>query len=384
MFGSTALEVAIGVVFVFLSLSLVCTAANELIASLMTWRAKNLADGIRNLLQYKNNDELLQGRGLYNHPLIQSLYRDKKTLPSYIPSRTFALALMDIVVPAGSPDRDSLKGIRAAVEKAAAKKLIGEQVAGTLRILIDEARSSKEAATGIQKAETDLSRVQENVETWFNDSMERVAGWYKRKTQTLTFALALVFTVALNVDSIMITKRLSSDTTLRAAVVATAEKSAQQPAAIVVTQPASVGGAQSAGQENIEARTSAAYQALLKNQAGLQSLGLPLGWGDANNWPAGSGSSAYCWNWIAKVFGLLLTAGAASLGAPFWFDMLNKVVSIRSAGKAPEEKQKSPKEVPTPTEAGQTPREARESRDVLSELRGTPSESPEGLKSKPL
>jgi hypothetical protein len=204
MFGSTALEVAIGVVFVFLSLSLVCTAANELIASLMTWRAKNLADGIRNLLQYKNNDELLQGRGLYNHPLIQSLYRDKKTLPSYIPSRTFALALMDIVVPAGSPDRDSLKGIRAAVEKATAEKLIGEQVGGTLRILIDEARSSKEAATGIQKAETDLSRVQENVETWFNDSMERVAGWYKRKTQTLTFALALVFTVALNVDSIMI------------------------------------------------------------------------------------------------------------------------------------------------------------------------------------
>ena len=90
------------------------------------------------------------------------------------------------------------------MEKATAEKLIGEQVGGTLRILIDEARSSKEAATGIQKAETDLSRVQENVETWFNDSMERVAGWYKRKTQTLTFALALVFTVALNVDSIMI------------------------------------------------------------------------------------------------------------------------------------------------------------------------------------
>jgi len=112
--------------------------------------------------------------------------------------------------------------------------------------------------------------------------------------------------------------------------------------------------------------------------------GCRSGGGDENNWPAGSGSSAYYWNWIAKVFGLLLTAGAASLGAPFWFDMLNKVVSIRSAGKAPEEKQKSPKEVPTPTEAGQTPREARESRDVLSELRGTPSESPEGLKSKPL
>jgi len=104
VFGSTALEVAIGVVFVYLSLSLVCTAANELIASLMTWRARNLATGIRNLLNYQNNAELL--KGIYNHALIQSLYRNSKKLPSYIPSRTFALALLDMVVPAGSAARE--------------------------------------------------------------------------------------------------------------------------------------------------------------------------------------------------------------------------------------------------------------------------------------
>src|SRR4051812_11895052 len=79
MFGSTALEVAIGVVFVYLSLSLVCTAAQELIAAVMTWRATNLAHGIRNLLKYADNNELL--KGFYNHPLIQSLYRDGKRLP---------------------------------------------------------------------------------------------------------------------------------------------------------------------------------------------------------------------------------------------------------------------------------------------------------------
>jgi hypothetical protein len=383
VFGSTALEVAIGVIFVYLSLSLVCTAANELIASLTTWRARNLADGIRNLLNYKSNDELL--KGLYNHSLIQSLYRDEKKLPSYIPSRTFALALMDIIVPSGSSDRDSLDGIRQAVRKAVEGNVIDKQVRDTLLVFIDEAdRSFKEAVTDLQKAETAMSRVQENVERWFNDSMERVAGWYKRKTQALTFALALTFTVALNVDSIMITKRLSADTTLRSAVVATAEKSAQQPVAVVVTPPSSL-GAMPAGQEIAEDRTSAAFQALLKNQTALQSLGLPLGWGDRKNWPEGTGWPVF-WDWVAKAFGLLLTAGAASLGAPFWFDMLNKIVSIRSSGKAPEEKQKSPKEVPTPTEAGQTPREARESRDVLSEFKGTLSElkeSLESLKSKP-
>ena len=101
-------------------------------------------------------------------------------------------------------------------------------------------------------------------------------------------------------------------------------------------------GAPVAGQEGVEARTSAAYQALVKNQTALQSLGLPLGWGDRQNWPRGEGWP-HAWDWLSKVMGLLLTAGAASLGAPFWFDMLNKIVSVRSAGKAPEEKQKSPK-----------------------------------------
>lgn len=367
MFGSSTLDVAIGVVFVYLALSLVCTAANELLASLWKWRAKNLAEGLRNLLNCENQDQLMTL--FYKHPLIETLYRDAKRLPSYLPSRTFAFALMDIVAPVGTADRSTINGIRTAVT---ATNKVNQQVKDSLLVLIDHADNAmKEAVTATQRAETALSKVQENVETWFNDSMERVGGWYKRKTQVLTFVLALIFTIALNVDSILITKRLSSDPTLRAAVVATAEKSAQQPAAIVVTQPANPARA-AADQESVEARTGAAYKALLDKQDALQSLGVPLGWGDRKNWPGSDGRSGMplFWDWLSKVFGLLLTAGAASLGAPFWFDMLNKIVTIRSAGKAPEEKQKSPKEVPTPTEAGQTPKEARESKDAFSEVHG--------------
>src|SRR5262249_36927433 len=201
------------------------------------WRGRNLATGIRNLLNYRDNEELF--RGIYSHALFQSLYRDRSKLPSYIPPRTFALALLDSVVPAGSAARNSLDGMRGAVREAAAQKVIDKQVSDTLLVLIDDAENAiKETVTDVGKARTAFSLVQERVETWFNDSMERVAGWYKRKTQALTFALALVFTFALNVDSIMITKRLSSDTTLRAAVIGAAEKSAQPPSAVVVA-PAS-------------------------------------------------------------------------------------------------------------------------------------------------
>jgi hypothetical protein len=261
---------------------------------------------------------------------------------------------MDIIIPSGSPDRDSFEGIRKAVQGT---NKVSVQVRDTLLVLIDQAENKlKEAVTDIQKAQTALSSVQEHIEIWFNDSMERVSGWYKRKSQAAIFALALAFTVALNVDTIAITKKLSTDPALRSSLTAMAEKAAQQPATVVT-------GAQPATEQSPEARTQAAFQALVERNNILQGLGIPIGWTDAANVPSTAGT------WFMKIFGLLLTAGAASLGAPFWFDMLNKIVAIRASGKAPEEKQKSPKEVPTPTEAGQTPREAREARDMVAEIK---------------
>ena len=59
-----------------------------------------------------------------------------------------------------------------------------------------------------------------------------------------------------------------------------------------------------------------------------------------------------------QLAGWLLTALAASLGAPFWFEVLNKFIAIRSAGKTPEEQPKPPKDVPVPIEPGQSSREA--------------------------
>lgn len=63
-------------------------------------------------------------------------------------------------------------------------------------------------------------------------------------------------------------------------------------------------------------------------------------------------------NVLAMIFGWLITSAAASLGAPFWFDTLKRVISVRSSGKAPEERPLSPKEVPQPREPGQRPKEA--------------------------
>ncbi|TLD40497.1 MAG: hypothetical protein JETT_3221 [Candidatus Jettenia ecosi] len=76
-----------------------------------------------------------------------------------------------------------------------------------------------------------------------------------------------------------------------------------------------------------KANTSAAFKEFKKEIAELQQLGIPLGWNIPGSKPAG-------WGWLTKIFGLLLTAGVASLGAPFWFDILNKFVSVDNTGEA--------------------------------------------------
>ena len=135
MFGSEILDVAIGVMFVFLLVSLIASAVREGIEAWMKSRATHLEQGIRELLHDPRATGL--ARSLYEHPMVSVLYhgtyepidtitwwttaltRNKK-LPSYIPSRNFALALMDMVVrgpvvDAGSSHADSLNWAAALV-----------------------------------------------------------------------------------------------------------------------------------------------------------------------------------------------------------------------------------------------------------------------------
>ncbi len=81
---------------------------------------------------------------------------------------------------------------------------------------------------------------------------------------------------------------------------------------------------------------------LIKNEIGSVRSPLGLGWDDPPTAPNGGelSSGAKAW-WVAKkIPGWLITALAISLGSPFWFDLLNRLINLRNAGKRPENKQK--------------------------------------------
>jgi hypothetical protein len=197
-------------------------------------------------------------------------------------------------------------------------------------------------------AKHDVEKLKENIEVWFNNGMDRVGGWYKRRSQLVIGILALVLTVAMNVDAILIFRHLQTFPAARDALVAQAEEFAKQP---LPSKPAE--------------------DDLLKQfdtvQARLMDMRIPVGWVEKGT-PAedrngqvlpGKEWAAESWQRLRQHgLGWLLTTLAATLGAPFWFDMLNRVISIRAAGKPPEEEPKPPKTVSVPVEPGQSQQEA--------------------------
>ena len=305
MLNSTTLEVAIGMAFVYLILSLFCTAINEAIAGILGSRAKNLEKGIKSLFTdgFKASGVTL-AQSIYDHGLVQSLYRSTETeqpwyskvgsnLPSYIPARVFSSALSDVLF-GGNAD-------------TAAPAALSSMLAKVQEL--PDSKGKQAILTLVSQAGGDITRTRQAFETWYNDGMERVAGWYKRKTQIVLFVIGLGIAISLNVDSIMIGRNLWANPALRSYAVAAAEKYA-------------------AANSDKDAKPSADAQHALDV---LQSLALPIGWNQVK-------SATSFWDVCFMITGWFLTAIAMTLGAPFWFDTLNRFMVIRSTIKPGENK----------------------------------------------
>ncbi len=291
MFGSQILEVVIGLVLIYLALSIGCSGIKEVIAGIFSLRAKTLERAVRNMLKNGPNDYTAR---LFAHPLITGTAPEGEK-PSYISARMFAAALFDVVAPADGSQPLTMQSLRTGVSQIPDAKL-----RGTLLNFIDSAGGDIEAA-------------RLKVEHWFDDTMARVSGWYKRMAQKIIFVAGLVLCIAVNADTILIVRELWSDQALRSATVAEAEKRVQ-----------------SADPADSDAQKAALTQAL----AEIRSFDAPpIGWsgvkGDARAWPAEFGDGAL------KVLGILLSSFAIVMGAPFWFDMLNKLINLRSSGNPP-------------------------------------------------
>lgn len=301
MFGSAFLDVVIGISFVYFLLSLVCTALNEMLSQVLGLRARNLEIGLMRIL----DDKPLR-TAFYRHPLIQSLGKtrgkNKPVKPSYIPPQTFSMVMMDVVAD------------QADMQSSAEEKTGTQDPFDGWRLKVDRLKQEdmKKVLKGFMNASGGkVERLRDHLETWFDDVMDRVSGTYKRKIQFILLVLALAVSAAVNADTFEIASALWQYPALRQGVARAAEdyagKTSQDPSAKVSLQQ-------------------------VNNQ--LKGLTLPLGW-QLEKPLTGR-------QWLAKIIGLVFTGLAVSLGAPFWFDLLNRFVRLRSSVKPPPREVKSP------------------------------------------
>jgi hypothetical protein len=342
LFNSTVLDVAIGLVFVYLLLSILCTAANEWLAALTKSRSKFLKKG---LIQLLDNQPTMNGGSpdefineFYRHPLITGMMKDGKH-PAYLSARTFAGVVSDLLV-AHSPTKANESADKAG---ESSDKAIADLEKGVIAMPEGDVQKALSALVKLSKREAITT--QEALEAWFNDTMDRVTGWYKRRTQTWTLIVAISITLFANANTIGIARRLWTDPVLRSAVVEEAKVRAQKPPPSVTIEypdPDDPG--------NPQATTNADSNVLSEKERDL--LGQMLGWHENPFWDKDGMWLRWDWSdWLERLIGWLLTVLALSLGAPFWFDLLNKIINIRSAGKSPDEKAKGPEKEESPARA---------------------------------
>lgn len=295
----TILTIVIGLIFVLLLLSLLATTIMELLASFLRLRGRNLLAALRNMLASRDENETVlkqfRNNSLYRH-LTQSYGSRERGAPSYISSANFQAILFDIILRG--------EGVEKLKEKI--DILPDEDLRNVLHQLLRESNN-----------ELDAFKIE--VRAWYDNVMDRASGWYKRYTQKILIGIGLLIAVVFNADTIAIYNRLESSPETLAQIVSMAET-------YVETRN--------------EADLSANYDRSFEENLGrldkmieeeIESVHSPLGFG----WSNVDFSTFTVYDYLAKALGFLVTALAVSLGAPFWFDLLRKFVSIRSSGNKP-------------------------------------------------
>jgi hypothetical protein len=323
--GFAIIETAIGLILVFLVMSLICSALREMIESLFKQRALDLERGLRELLNDPDGKGLT--RALYSHPLVFGLFSGKYTparldgklniwfgtgrnLPSYIPTATFARALVDLH------------------RAGKINEIYHPEIHELIQVLADGSH--------------DTLQIRQNVEEWFDGAAERMSGWYKRRTYAVLLIVGVATAVFFNVNAIVIAHELYNRADLRSAIATSAEK-------FVAAQGTTAGTPQGGDETDCprpselvnvdsntpvsERRAQCALSVSVQELNALAAEGLPVGWrkqGFLNRIQTDYGTNL---GYFVVALGWLATGLSVTFGAPFWFDTLNKFVAVRSTIK---------------------------------------------------
>lgn len=351
MFGSNVLEVVIGLIFIYLLLSLLVSVINEIITSFLSLRGSFLAKVIIHFIDDENNK--LSGY-FFDNLLFKKIRQPKRIkwlgkikYPSYLPREAFSKILLEAITQKESGSKTEVVEVTfTKIKKIVRDNLSDGETRQMLLTMINDVEQKEE------NVEKKLEKLRDEIEEWYDTLMKRASGWYKRKVQIFLFAIGLLAAVVFNADTFDIVNTLSSNPKLRQEMVELAEKyqanvqgqelsEYYQKAIATQMDPDFIADLKKlSGKDSVDALRLYYNTIKMRNimQEDLQPARSILGFDMITNLKIPPDRTGF-WpvtGWFAlKIAGWLLTALALSLGAPFWFDTLNKVMKLRTSGEVP-------------------------------------------------
>ncbi len=310
------LDVALGLSFIFFLFSVLVSTTSEMILSWTNARGKMLWKALAHMLpEGMRNNTLTPLNDFVQHPLMTSMHRNppgcssSKNFPSYLSHTQFNQVLMDILETKGT----EAKGETHWEQIQAGIKQLGDGAGGPLKAL------SRDAERNLLPGQEPQGVFQFLAGQWFEAMMDRSTGWYKRLSQLWNFGIGIVLAVVCNLNTIAITRALSTNDDLRAAFVQKAEASVKVQSELI----AKLGVEESAG-------ARAQFDDAVTE---ISDAGFPVGWNKttAKAWGTHPISTLF-----ESLLGWLMAGAAAALGAQFWFDLMKKIINMRGTGVRPE------------------------------------------------
>jgi hypothetical protein len=379
MFDNVALNVVIGLVFIYLLYSLLATVLSEIFATYIGLRARNLKEAVDMMLNDSEDDHGFLAR-LWDslklmknpsNPRIDKFYSNPEIKylgstgifknPSAFKAVTFSRTLLYELNGKKPLDKDVIKAeIQHSVDPEKYPRIPKEGVTEDHIPTLD--RQTAEFVLSLYNdSYGDLVKFKLQLEAWFDRTMEQCTEWYKRKIQVVLLVLGFTLAWFFNADTFSIIGKLSTDKDARdnlvsmaTAYVAAHPDTPNSPVlSLTQAQRDSLFQVKKQLEEDItKANTILGTGGWLpdtvvvslnsKNQktyipfidkASLSEQDKKIEAGNKISF-----SSCEKWNYFFRLvshhfFGFLITAIAISLGAPFWFDLLNKLMQLRTSIK---------------------------------------------------
>lgn len=324
--NSPIIDMAIVLFFTYLLLSVIASTVYEAILTRTRARGEMLLEAFQKLFfdeEWREKTSKL----LIESPTINALKPNSDNFPAYIPAKSFSKAIIGLIRN-GSTQEINISVLR--------------------QLLLDENCSIKgEARLALlnimDTCNNDYDKFLKELELFYDDYMDRVSGWFKRKYRKVMFIISVVIAVGLNVDSIHIAKSLWNDpqgTAARADEISPYIKSSdgstlnvqnKQGKNITVhlihhTDTSRIGADSAKKLMQLQAET------IKKHIDLLSSAEIPMGWNSVEQF---YNTFTLEPKLLVRITGWLITAFAIFLGAPTWFDILSKLIDLRGVGKKP-------------------------------------------------